>query len=137
MCFAADSVGGGPLGTEAERSGFVGIDQSGLLAGLDEDVRASFAEGLAAMKQTGSSIVEVPFPSVDDLNICASVVTGFEVARGHLSAMVRRPNQYPAAVRRRLLTAACVSEADYSVALSCPGLGPIRGSKRLQIFSLR
>jgi aspartyl-tRNA(Asn)/glutamyl-tRNA(Gln) amidotransferase subunit A len=96
----------------------VGIDQSGLMANLDEDVRASFIEALAAMKQRGASTVEITFPSVDDLNTCASVVTGYEVARSHLEAMVTCPDRYPAAVKRRLLTAACVSKADYRTSLN-------------------
>jgi len=120
LCSAAQSPAPDPSVPQREPSDrvIVGIDQSGLLAGLDEEVRVSVAESKAAMKRSGATIVDIAFPSVDDLNTCASVVTGFEVARSHLAAMVSQPSHYPAPVRRRLLTAACVSGTDYRLALN-------------------
>jgi Asp-tRNA(Asn)/Glu-tRNA(Gln) amidotransferase A subunit family amidase len=94
----------------------VGICRTEFTAGVDADVAAVFEATLARLVAMGAEVVEVPFPSLDSLNLCASVITGFEATTVHAAAMARAPQFYPAPVRRRLLTAACIDAGLYRTA---------------------
>ncbi len=95
----------------------IGIDRAGLWAGMDEDVHEVVAEAIDKLKRWGATIVDISFPSLDDLNTCAAVVTGFEAAREHVVTLAKDKRWYPPPVRRRLLTAIGIPEADYRQAL--------------------
>lgn len=90
-------------------------------AGLDGEVDEAVTEALGRLAREGAEVVEVPFPSMEELNLCASVVTSHEAAALHMAALVRRPDHYPDAVRRRLLLAACIETSDYRQALRLRG----------------
>ena len=94
----------------------VGVCRGEFAAGLDADVSAVLEATLARLVAGGAEIVEVPFPSLDALDLCASVITGFEATTVHAGAMARGPQFYPAPVRRRLLTAACIDTGLYRTA---------------------
>jgi Asp-tRNA(Asn)/Glu-tRNA(Gln) amidotransferase A subunit family amidase len=94
----------------------IGVCRDAFAAGLDTDVAAVFEATLARLAADGAEIVAVPFPSLDALNLCASVITGFEATTVHAAAMARAPQFYPAPVRRRLLTAACIDAGLYRTA---------------------
>jgi Asp-tRNA(Asn)/Glu-tRNA(Gln) amidotransferase A subunit family amidase len=91
----------------------IGVCREAFAAGLDADVAAVFEATLARLVAGGADIVEVPFPSFDALNLCASIITGFEATLVHAAAMACAPQFYPAPVRRRLLTAACIDVGLY------------------------
>lgn len=91
----------------------IGINPAELLAGAAEEVSNALRRVEDAAGMLGAELVEVPFPSMDDLNACASVLTSYEAIAIHGNALSRHPEFYPDAVRRRLLTAACVSDGDY------------------------
>jgi Asp-tRNA(Asn)/Glu-tRNA(Gln) amidotransferase A subunit family amidase len=94
----------------------IGICRDEFATGLDADVAAVFEATLARLAAVGAEIVEVPFPSIDALNLIASVITGFEATAVHAAEMARSPQFYPAPVRRRLLTAACIDVDLYRTA---------------------
>lgn len=94
----------------------IGVCRDEFTAGLDADVAAVFEATLARLAADGAEIVEVPFPSIDALNLTASVITGFEATIVHAAQMARAPQFYPAPVRRRLLTAACMDAGLYRTA---------------------
>ena len=84
---------------------------------MDEDVAAAFEAMLRAFEERGAAVIEVPFPPVADLNLTASVLTGYEAARLHGERLATRPELYPATIRARLLVAAAIGGADYATAL--------------------
>jgi aspartyl-tRNA(Asn)/glutamyl-tRNA(Gln) amidotransferase subunit A len=94
----------------------IGVCRDEFAIGLDADVAAVFEATLSRLAAGGAEIVEVPFPSIDALNLTASVITGFEATVVHADAMSRAPQFYPAPVRRRLLTAACIDAGLYRTA---------------------
>lgn len=95
----------------------IGIDRAGLWTGADDDVHDIIAAAVEDLKRRGVKVVDIAFPSVDDLNTCASIVTGFEAAGEHAATLAKAKKWYPPAVRRRLLTAAGIAEADYRQAV--------------------
>ncbi len=94
----------------------IGVCREAFAVGLDDDVAAVFEATLDRLAAGGAEIVAVPFPALDALNLCASVITGFEATVVHAAAMARSPQFYPAPVRRRLLTAACIDVDLYRTA---------------------
>jgi Asp-tRNA(Asn)/Glu-tRNA(Gln) amidotransferase A subunit family amidase len=94
----------------------VGVCRDEFATGLDADVAAVLEATLDRLAAAGTEIVEVPFPSIDALNLTASVITGFEATTVHAAQMARAPQFYPAPVRRRLLTAACIGADLYRTA---------------------
>jgi Asp-tRNA(Asn)/Glu-tRNA(Gln) amidotransferase A subunit family amidase len=94
----------------------IGVCRDEFATGLDADVAAVFEATLARLAAGGAEIVEVPFPSIDALNLTASVITGFEATTVHAAQMARASQFYPAPVRRRLLTAACIGADLYRTA---------------------
>lgn len=99
----------------------IGTNTAELLAGMDEAVTEAFYRTRDALVSLGAELVEIPFPSIDDLNACASIITSYEANALHGTALARHPEYYPPAVRRRLLTAACVSREDYQSVLRLRG----------------
>jgi len=99
----------------------IGMNTAELLAGMDEAVAGAFRRVRDALVSLGAELVEVPFPSIDDLNACASIITSYEANADHGAALARHPEYYPPAVRQRLLTAACVSKEDYQSVLRLRG----------------
>ena len=95
----------------------IGVDREGLCAGMDEDVATAFGEALSRLGDAGIDLLDVAFPSVADLNLCASVMTGREAALLHATDLAARPEYYPANIRQRLLVAACIGPEDYATAL--------------------
>lgn len=98
-----------------------GTNAAELLAGMDEAVTGAFRRTRDALVSMGAEFVEIPFPSIDDLNACASIITSYEANTVHGAALARHPEYYPPSVRRRLLTAACVSREDYQSVLGLRG----------------
>ncbi|WP_210494093.1 amidase [Microvirga antarctica] len=94
----------------------IGINTDGLLAGMDASVKRGLAHAKTATEILGADWTKVPFPSLDDLNLLASVITAFEAAAFHGEALAAHPEFYPASVRRRLLSAVCVTPNLYAVA---------------------
>ena len=94
----------------------IGVCRPEFTAGVDAEVAAVFEATLAGLAASGAEIVDVPFPALDALNLCASVITGFEATILHAAEMARTPQFYPAPVRRRLLTAACIDAGLYRTA---------------------
>jgi aspartyl-tRNA(Asn)/glutamyl-tRNA(Gln) amidotransferase subunit A len=99
----------------------IGTNTTELLAGMDEAVTGVFRRTRDALVSLGAELVEIPFPSIDDLNACASIITSYEADAVHGDALARHPEYYPPSVRRRLLTAACVSREDYQSVLRLRG----------------
>ena len=95
----------------------VGVDRTGLAADLDPDVAAALDATLRRFAGLGAAVVDVPFPALADLNLAASVLTGFEAARVHGQALAEHGRFYPANIRRRLLVAAGIGPSDYAAAL--------------------
>jgi Asp-tRNA(Asn)/Glu-tRNA(Gln) amidotransferase A subunit family amidase len=91
----------------------IGINPVELFAGIDQDVSNALRGVQDAIERLGAELVEVPFPSMDDLNACASVLTSYEAIALHENTLSHHPEFYPDTVRRRLLTAACVSDEAY------------------------
>jgi aspartyl-tRNA(Asn)/glutamyl-tRNA(Gln) amidotransferase subunit A len=91
----------------------IGINPVELFAGIDQDVSNALRGVQDALERLGAELVEVPFPSMDDLNACASVLTSYEAIALHENTLSHHPEFYPDTVRRRLLTAACVSDEAY------------------------
>ena len=83
----------------------------------DNDVHEVVAGAMEKLKKRGVVLTDVSFSSIEDLNTCASIVTGFEAAREHVGMLAKDRRWYPAPVRRRLLTAAAISETQYRQAL--------------------
>jgi Asp-tRNA(Asn)/Glu-tRNA(Gln) amidotransferase A subunit family amidase len=99
----------------------IGMSTTELLGGMDEAVTRALRRAQDTFVSLGADFVEVPFPSIDDLNACASVITSYEANTVHGATLARRPEHYPSAVRRRLLTAACVRGEDYQSVLKLRG----------------
>jgi aspartyl-tRNA(Asn)/glutamyl-tRNA(Gln) amidotransferase subunit A len=99
----------------------VGVDRTNLCADMSEAVKASFDLTLDRLRSIGATIVDIQMPSVDLLNVLASLLTSVEAGNLHREQLVLNPNHYPAAVRRRLLTAICISNSSYQLALQMRG----------------
>lgn len=93
----------------------IGVDAA-FMEGLDQDVAQVFEHFKIALQHIGALIVNVQLPCVHALNDCASVMTGFEANLTHRDALSMSASSYPAVVRRRLLTAACISKENYLAA---------------------
>jgi aspartyl-tRNA(Asn)/glutamyl-tRNA(Gln) amidotransferase subunit A len=99
----------------------IGTSTTELLAGVDEAVTRALRRAQDTFVSLGAGFVEVPFPCIDDLNASASIITSYEANTVHGATLARRPEHYPPAVRRRLLTAACISSEDYQSVLKLRG----------------
>jgi Asp-tRNA(Asn)/Glu-tRNA(Gln) amidotransferase A subunit family amidase len=64
----------------------------------------------------GFGLRQTAMPSFAHLNGLASAITSFEAIEIHRATLVSKPRFYPQAVRRRLLSAVCVSREQYALA---------------------
>lgn len=95
----------------------LGFDRASFLGGADVEIESAFLRFLEAFGRAGANICEIEFPSLDEMNLCASIITGHEAATAHVPELISRPDIYPPAVRRRLLVAACYNSDDHGAAL--------------------
>lgn len=95
----------------------VGLPAEWIRTGVDPEVAAVIQSVLRRMTEGGALAAEVALPSLDALNACAGIITSFEASALHRTALVERPDWYPAAVRRRLVAAAEVGRDAYDQAL--------------------
>lgn len=96
----------------------IGVDLGNLCEDVDPDISACFDSALGRAAGLGCHVLGIDFPDVASLNLLASVVTSYEAARIHAAGLSMRPEYYPAAVRRRLLTALLVGRALYDQAIA-------------------
>lgn len=96
----------------------IGVDLGNLCEGVDPDIGACFDSALGRAAGLGCQVLGIDFPDVASLNLLASVVTSYEAARIHAAGISKRPEHYPAGVRRRLLTALLVGRAPYDQAIA-------------------
>lgn len=99
----------------------IGYDRDVFCQDLDPEVDASFSSALVQFKELGATVHPVVFPPFSDLNVLASVLTSFEAAQVHLKKLSSDPQHYPAPVRKRLLSAALVTQELYDISISLRG----------------
>jgi aspartyl-tRNA(Asn)/glutamyl-tRNA(Gln) amidotransferase subunit A len=90
-------------------------------AELDHDVDFAMDNFIESLKKLDINVVQGKLPEIQALNTCASVITAYEASKLHSMNLAKNAKQYPAAVRRRLLTAACIPKSLYTVALRLRG----------------
>ena len=76
---------------------------------------------IKTLRALGATITDVQLPSLGHLNALASVITSYEAAQLHRESMSLQPEHYPAAVRRRLLTAVLIDDDTYHLARGLRG----------------
>lgn len=96
----------------------IGVDLGNLCECVDPDIGACFDSALGRAAGLGCQVLGIDFPDVGSLNLLASVVTSYEAACIHVAGLSMRPEHYPDAVRRRLLTALLVRRASYDQAIA-------------------
>lgn len=95
----------------------IGINTADLNCGLDADVEYAFSAFVQRCARFGE-VAEVPFPSVDNLNTVASVITAYEAVRTHQHAIAENPQHFPQAVLNRLLVGQFMPDETYQLAIS-------------------
>jgi aspartyl-tRNA(Asn)/glutamyl-tRNA(Gln) amidotransferase subunit A len=100
---------------QGERPLVIGIDPAITRDSVSADVGNNLTALLARARDTGFAFADARLPSFAHFNALASTITSFEAIAIHREAMAATPEFYPGAVRRRLLSAACVSEEQYTL----------------------
>jgi Asp-tRNA(Asn)/Glu-tRNA(Gln) amidotransferase A subunit family amidase len=95
----------------------LGLDAAIALEGTSADVAGNLQALLSAAGARGFTVAEIVLPSFAQLNALASAITSFEAFSLHRDLLTAQPAFYPEAVKRRLLTAACVPAHHYELSL--------------------
>jgi aspartyl-tRNA(Asn)/glutamyl-tRNA(Gln) amidotransferase subunit A len=99
----------------------IGIDLTNLCEGMCPNIALSFKATIQGLRALGATVIDVQLPPLGHLNALASVITSYEATQLHRESMSLQPEHYPAAVRRRLLTAALIDDDTYRLAIGLRG----------------